>query len=64
MSRDKYSSDIDKLGEVKHSIEITPQMIEAGVHEYFMRKGENDSNDNLVSAVFRAMTESYRHTSS
>ena len=64
MSREKNSSDICQSGEVKHNIEITPQMIDAGVHEYFMRKGENDSNENLISAVFRAMTESYRHTSS
>ena len=58
MDRDKNSSDIDKSGEVKHSIEITPQMIEAGMDIYYIWDEVTEPVSALVEDIFHTMMES------
>lgn len=58
MDREKNSSDIDKLDEVKHSIEITPEMAEAGYWHVFEFDRETESIQGLVEKVYRSMEKS------
>ena len=61
MDREKNSSNICQLDEVKHSIEITPQMIEAGLD--VMSEFECEymgSEESLVRAYEAMVRESLR----
>ena len=45
-------------------IEITPQMIEAGIEAYWEFEHDHDAEDRIVSRVFRAMHKASRASSS
>ena len=58
MDTDKNSSDIRQSGEVSHRIEITPQMIEAGMDIYYIWDEVTEPVSALVVGIFRTMMES------
>ena len=64
MDREKKSSDIRQSVEVKHSIEITPQMIEAGRDVYYEWDEVTEPVSALVDGIFRTMMESKGYSDS
>jgi hypothetical protein len=52
---EKKSSDIDQSGEVKHSIEVTPEMIEAGRDALAQFDPEYLLDWEIVRSVYLAM---------
>jgi len=58
VDRERTSSNFDKSDEVKHSIEITPEMIRAGGWAYdYWRIYEEDEGENIDAAksIFNIM---------
>ena len=52
MDREKKSSDVRQSGEVKHSIEVTSEMIQAGILALSCFDPDSDLQSEIVEKVY------------